>query len=353
MSKKIFKCIGITIGILILAGALFIGFLTVVEYRPEDITQAIVVSDSAGGSLLSYNDSFEVMTWNIGYGALGKNSDFALDGGSGHDADKETALAYVNGIEETVKSFDDVDFCMYQEIDRNSTRSFKIDEISRLSKANEVFANNFKCIYVPFPFPPMGTVDSGLATTSDYEIDNAKRISLPCTFKWPIRIANLKRCMLVSYIPIEGKDNSLVLVNVHLEAYDKGDAKKAQIETLMKYIEEEYEAGNYVLVGGDFNACFPDSEKDYPLRLTDDFIPSKLDDSMLPEGFRFGFDISKPSCRLLNQPYNPEDTQNTQYYVLDGFIVSDNLEIENVETVDCDFVNSDHNPVIIRACFKD
>ena len=66
---------------------------------------------------------------------------------------------------------------------------------------------------------------------------------------------------------------------------------------------------------------------------------------MLPEGFSFAYDLGTPSCRLLNQPYDPADTANTQYYVIDGFFLSPNVRVESVETVDLGFENSDHNPV--------
>lgn len=35
----------------------------------------------------------------------------------------------------------------------------------------------------------------------------------------------------------------------------------------------------------------------------------------------------------------------TQYYVIDGLILSPNVKLEEVKTVDAAFENSDHNPV--------
>lgn len=349
--KKIFHIIGIIILVLIISAALFLGVLTLAEYNPDPVSNVSVCCRNDVDIPTLSGDSFSVMTWNLGYGALGAGCDFTLDGGSGHNASNQDVINNVCNFENTVEAMDDVDFFMFQEIDRNSDRSFDIDQIDRLSRNSYSFANNYKCIFVPFPFPPLGTVDSGLMTTTDLKIDKAKRISLPCTFKWPVRIANLKRCMLVSYIPLEGSDKKLVLINVHLEAYDKGEAKAAQTEMLLNYIEEEYMAGNYVIVGGDFNSCFPGSENNYPLKITKDFVPSKLDDSMIPSGFKYGCDITVPSCRLLNQPYNPADVENTQYYVLDGYIVSPNLLIESVKTLDYGFESSDHNPVVIKVKF--
>ena len=66
---------------------------------------------------------------------------------------------------------------------------------------------------------------------------------------------------------------------------------------------------------------------------------------LLPEGWALAYDLSTPTCRLLNQPYDPSDTAGTQYYVIDGIIASPNVKVDSVETVDAQFENSDHNPV--------
>ena len=78
-------------------------------------------------------------------------------------------------------------------------------------------------------------------------------MSLPCPFSYPIRLANLKRCLLVNRIPIEGSDKELVVINLHLEAYDDGAGKEAQTRMLAQLLREETEKGNYVIAGGDFN----------------------------------------------------------------------------------------------------
>ena len=54
---------------------------------------------------------------------------------------------------------------------------------------------------------------------------------------------------------------------------------------------------------------------------------------------------SAPTCRLLDQPYN----ENCQLYVIDGFILSPNVELREIKTVDLGFEYSDHNPVRIAV----
>ena len=62
--------------------------------------------------------------------------------------------------------------------------------------------------------------------------------------------------------------------------------------------------------------------------------------------------MSVPSCRLLNQPYDASDMENTQHYVIDGLILSPNVQLKTVETVDAGFENSDHNPVLVTVVLE-
>ena len=100
---------------------------------------------------------------------------------------------------------------------------------------------NYSSQYVPFPLPTIGKVQSGLLTLSSFGALKAERIALTGTYTWPVRVAQLKRCLLVERVPLEGSDKELVLINLHLEAYDDGDAKQIQTEELLKLLTTEYE----------------------------------------------------------------------------------------------------------------
>ena len=58
-----------------------------------------------------------------------------------------------------------------------------------------------------------------------------------------------------------------------------------------------------------------------------------------------------PTCRLLNGPYSG-NYDDSQVYVLDGFIVSDNLKIDQVENIDTQFEYTDHQPVKLNVTLK-
>ena len=61
-----------------------------------------------------------------------------------------------------------------------------------------------------------------------------------------------------------------------------------------------------------------------------------------------------PTCRSLEAPYNDENAKahNWQYYVIDGFIISPNIEKLSMNIIDMDFENSDHNPVYMTFELK-
>ena len=324
-----------------------IGWLTMTEYLPAPFEDVAVGRYGDTGRVRA-GDELTVLSWNIGYGGLGKAEDFFMDGGKkSRPADQNTVHVYLDGVSRAIAA-NAADLVLLQEVDTDSARSFRIDERKLLNSAMrcDSFALNYACPFVPIPWPPIGRVNSGLYTMSrDYLIDSAERISLPCPFTWPMRVANLKRCLLVSYLPLENSDKQLVLVNLHLEAYDDGAGKIAQTKQLRRFIEDEFSKGNYVIAGGDFNQVFPGSLEFYPNRHPENWEPGVLEDSLLPAGWTLACDLSTPTCRLLNQPFNPVDTVGTQYYVIDGLILSPNVELKSVETVNEGFANSDHNPV--------
>ena len=70
------------------------------------------------------------------------------------------------------------------------------------------------------------------------------------------------------------------------------------------------------------------------------------------DGWQLLTDATVPTCRSLDQPYEGADKDNFQFYVIDGFIVSDNIQVEELKTLDLDFANSDHNPVVLKFTLK-
>lgn len=348
---RVFAVIGKwLLGILLAAAVLvagLIGYLTVTEYNPAHAELAERGANNLAAKL--ENNTLRLVTFNTGFGGLGEDADFFLDGGKNvNPASQEVVEQNMIGIER-ILSEQNADFLLLQEVDTDAKRSFHLNQWLQyeydLEEYETRFALNYSCDYVPYPLNDrIGEVHSGIATYSRYDITSATRYSLPCPFSWPTRVANLKRCMLVTRIPIENMEQELVVVNFHLEAYDDSEGNAAQLEQMMDFLQAEYEKGNYVIAGGDFNQAFSDTLERYPVKETSGWIPNSLEE--LPSGWQYAYDGSIPTCRLLNQPYQPS-SEKTQYYVIDGFIVSPNVTVDKVETLDEGFVYSDHNPVVL------
>lgn len=355
--KKILLGAGMVLGAVLLAAAGLIGWLTVREFRPAPVENVEVNRTGAPETAsLSPGGSLTVLSQNTGYAGLGAGSDFFMDGGKDVAPTWEQEQANLAGLSSQLLERQ-ADVYFLQEVDTNSSRSSSVDQSEiywsgLLSDAAVAYSSshalNYSCDFVPFPFPPIGKVHSGLQTLSRFSVSGAQRVALPCPFSWPVSAANLKRCLLVSRVPLDGSDKELVLVNLHLEAYDDGEGKVAQTKMLMDFLTDEYEKGNYVIAGGDFNQTFPGALDAYPIQDAELWTPGVLEAGMLPEGWQFACDLSTPSCRLLNHPYDP-DPDGNQFYVIDGFILSPNVALDSVETLDNGFAFTDHNPVLIQV----
>jgi endonuclease/exonuclease/phosphatase family metal-dependent hydrolase len=302
---------------------------------------------------LAAGDSINIVAWNIGYGALGDNADFFMDGGKMvYSADEVRVKTNMDAIVSEVSS-KNPDIIMFQEIDLNSSRSYHIDQTAYfdgMGYNNMAFANNFKVAYFPFPIPPYGKIDSGIATYSKYATSSATRVQLPCPFSWPVRTINLKRCLLITRIPVEG-GKELVIVNLHLEAYDDGEGKAAQAEMLMGILNEETAKGNYVIAGGDFNQTFSNIADNFPV-YPEQWQPADMDVSPYEADWQFLMSSDIASCRSLYAPLEGNDPNSLQYYIIDGFIVSSNIRVDSYEIVDLGFESSDHNPQVLNITLE-
>ncbi|OQX94032.1 MAG: hypothetical protein B6I17_00655 [Tenericutes bacterium 4572_104] len=369
--KRLFKIILVLLSLFIGFILAFILLLQIFEYRPADITELQIehpVSDSTE-NYVSLDSTLKILTFNTGYASLSQTEDFVMDGGSKGRMDSltevETNMSGIAGILER----ENADIYLLQEVDTDSSRSYNTNQYEyyqNILGTSSVLAYNYRCIFVPFPFNPsqmMGKVNSGIVTYTDLYSENPIREQLPGSFSWPIRLAQLKRAILISRFPIASSDKELIVINVHMSAYDDGSLRELQTQALQEVVQTETDAGNYVIVGGDFNQTLPgavdityDSSTDsytydylYELKEDTTWTAPPIDaDWFIDNHYQFGVDTTNPTCRLLNHPYDTENENNNQYYVIDGFIVSQNITIQNIHTLDEDFKYSDHNPVVIE-----
>lgn len=346
--KKVFKSIGIILITLIVIFAGFLGYMTINDYRPAMIEH---LDFQGQGVRLTEPDTLDIITWNIGYCGLGKEQDFFFDGGKGVRPDKADQERYLHGVLEQVGQMQGIDFILLQEVDRRSKRSYFVDQIpliaAKLENYVAGFAYNYKSAFVPQPVTkPYGRAEAGLMTLSKYQPASSQRYALAADASWPVGLFMLKRCFMTFRYPLdEGKE--LVVVNQHMSAYDDGTVKEQQMDTLKKFLLNEYNKGNYLITGGDWNQ-FPPSF--HPLLSgKDGVVVMNVETDFPAEGWQWASDQTHMTNRKLDMPYREGQTDAV---VIDYFLLSPNLVPVEVNVWDFGFENSDHQPVYLRFALR-
>jgi endonuclease/exonuclease/phosphatase family metal-dependent hydrolase len=347
--KRILKAV-LILAILIITGLTgIIVYAIISDFKPEEKE---VVSTNISPVILSDSAEISFLTWNIGYCGLDKGMDFFYDGGTKVMTPKETCQDNLNAVLSFLKGNDSIDFIFLQEVDRKSKRSYKKDEYliidEHMQQHSAYFATNYDVFFVPVPpSSPMGKVFSGITTLSKYIPSSSVRYSFPGEYGFPKQLFMLDRCFLINRHPLRsGKE--LILINTHNEAFDPGDIRKAQMEYLKNFMISEYQNGNYVIAGGDWNQCPPQFNPDFssdPVNKEQMVISADY----LPSDWTWAYDNKNPSNRSVITAYDPGTTTTT---VIDFFLLSPNVENASVNCIDLDFENSDHNPVIMTAKLK-
>ena len=359
--NKTLKCVLKTILAIFLAVLLIaVSYLCYVVFSYSRIEDNMVIDtiNINENSAVKVGESYTALTQNIGFGAYTADFTFFMDGGKESWAKSEQSVKdCINAAADKVESFNP-DFILFQEIDFDSTRSFHIDQkqilIDKFNEYNNSFAVNYHSAFLFYPFnQPHGASNSGILTLSKYNITSALRRSLPISESFS-KFLDLDRCYSVSRVPVEnGKE--LVIYNVHLSAYGSNDEiRTAQMTMLFNDMKAEYEKGNYCLCGGDFNHDFTgDSTQKLNGGQNVDFgWAQPFPDDLLPECINkcdyYSDDTLIPTCRNCDIPYE----EGNFTIIVDGFLVTENVEAVLVKNIKTDFVYSDHNPVYLEFILK-
>lgn len=327
--------------------ALFVLYITLVDYKPA--TEESIFRDNNAKPV--EKDTFNLISWNIGYAGLGAEMDFFYDEGKKVRPTSEQNQKYLKGIKSFIKS-KTVDFWLLQEIDIKSKRSYKTNQFEQISEVLQgdkpFFTINYKVPYVPVPLhEPMGSVKGGMASFSNDDPSEVMRFAYPLIASWLNRLFLLDRCFILTRIPVDG-NKDLVILNTHNSAYVYDSALRNQeLHIIIDKMIDEYAKGNYVIAGGDWNANPPGFRPKANFN-GHRFIASQvvMNDDRLPENWSWAFDPSAPTNRNNNKAFVKGENGTT---CLDYFMVSPNVEVLQVKTIDLEFKNSDHNPVYLEV----
>jgi len=349
---KIFKLMLKVIGILIILFAMFVLYATISDYKPAPTE---LVYESEIPDTIDVNSNLSLMIWNIGYCGLSDDMDFFYDGGKQVRTSKENVLENFEFVKSELKSKDSLDFILLQEVDIKSKRSYYLNELDSfntlLPKFQSFLGKNYDVTFVPSPpTNPLGKVKSGLVSYSQHNPKKFTRYSFPGNYSWPIKLFMLDRCFLVKRYPTNN-NKELIVINTHNSAYDDGSLKKQQMEYLKTFLIEEYKKGNYIIVGGDWNQNPPDVDyseikENSP---TKRFVLNPIAVDYLPDNWSWNYDPTTPTNRYLNAPFEKGKTITP---IIDFYLMSPNISTLSVKTLNFDFKNTDHQPVITKIQFN-
>ncbi len=345
--KKVLK---IFLYFIMAVALLFIGLIlaaTLSNYSPAEQT---TVYSSDEPDVVPIWTEMDLLTWNIGYCGLDSTMDFFYDGGEQVRPPQSHVVKSLDNVISFLKRNDTVEFFLIQEVDQKSKRSYHINEYDSIKTALpgywSFFGKNYDVFFVPVPFSqPMGSVRSGIQILSKYRPETSVRWTFPGNYAWPKSLFMLDRCFLVNRYKLKGT-KQLVLIDTHNSAYDDGSLRKMQMAYLKRFLLEEYKKGNYIIVGGDWNQSPPDFSPGFKEDVYDSQNASFVPDDYLPAGWTWAYDRSGPSNRRVDIPYKKGVTQTT---VIDFYLLSPNVKLQSVQTIDLGFASSDHQPVRMKV----
>ncbi len=352
--KKVFKYLILTLVVALLAVALFLSWITITEYRPD---KAVLLSDSTlSDSRILHRDTFNLISWNIGYAGLGSEMDFFYDHGTHVRSSQKNVRKHIDNIERFIKSNDSVDFWLIQEIDISSKRSWEINEVKEVSEMlhdryQVVFAKNYDVPFVPVPVThPMGHAKSGMLTASKHFFKEAVRFAFPLIAPWPQRLFLLHRCFVLLRFPLTN-GHDLVIINTHNTAYVYDSVlRMKELNIIKEKMTEEYAKGNYVVAGGDWNQNPPDFNPGNGFN-GHRYVPAPLmlAKNAFPYKWIVAYDNKAPTNRKNNKPFVKGRNGTT---VIDFFVLSPNIDLLDAQNIDLNFQDSDHNPVYVKIRLK-
>lgn len=377
--KIIWISVSVVIGVPLITALSYVGYV-VFSYKRIGTT-SLEVNGKGRSDTIENGKTLTLTTYNIGFGAYSPDYTFFRDKGYDEDG-KKTSGTYGKGIsrEDVEKNTNgsisviqelQSDFYAIQEVDMDADRSYHINQKEEIENSrngyDNTFAVNFDSAYLCYPLnDPHGKSKSGRATYSKYQIQESERKEYTIATGFS-KFFDLDRCFTVNRRKRkDGKE--FVLINSHRSAYDEGGViRDTQIKELHSFRKSEAEKGNYVIAAGDFNHDLLTDNPRYPQydrnnvpyqdrikQPKPDWLSYRFQEdktSPFDDGFTVYAANNEPSCRDCDVAY---ESDSTFVSTVDGFVVSDNVEVKKVSTlkVGTGFLYSDHQPSTLDFVLK-
>ncbi|OON99708.1 MAG: hypothetical protein ATN35_11280 [Epulopiscium sp. Nele67-Bin004] len=334
--NKMTIAIGIVLVILSLILLGYLGFLTIYEYKPNQFLY--ITTENNQNEVVPLETPLTITTLNLGFGAYEPEFSYFFEDGEMTQAKNLDTI-----IDNLSMSLDAVlgtrpDIVLVQEVDSRATRSHYTSQISMIDRVLSSHSSSYTPIFVQkwlaYPFDDMhGITNSGTLTLTSHYISESLRVALPSSeVSWPMNIvSSVDPALTIHRMPTEG-DRELVVIHLHLLDYSGGVDRTLfiqMLEVLEEIIMEEYSMkGNYVIVGGDFGYILENI-------VTDEEVSNHTANKLLDlYEFKWLIDTSKPTTVI-----------DDKFYITSGFLVSRNVDVYSIKTIDTGLEFSKGNPV--------
>ncbi len=330
--------------VLLLAFAYVI--VVIVVNRSRKVKATVVGLRHRAGLPDNAGNEISVSTWNLGYAGLGDASDFIKDGGTRmFPPSRDAVRGNLAGIVETASHLD-VDVALFQEVAGASPLNYWIAldaALAALMRDRQYwFRHDVSTWGVPRPLRlKHGSVLASRVTARRAEIAPLPQESDPMLGL----VVRLYALQVVTLASTDGGPD-WVIVNLHLSAFDDGaHLRREQLRAVFEFAEAKYRQGSRVILGGDWNMILMHTA--FESNTPEEFLSwiHDLPRDWVPEDWTIAVDPARPTVRTLYKPYVPGENFTS---IIDGFIVSPNVEVVGVETRDTGFMHSNHAPVIAR-----
>ncbi len=336
--KMLLKWLGLLVGLPTAAIALFYVWGTSGSYSKQKyaFNQGSYREIDPPAYLPVAKDSYSIVSYNLGY----------LSGLANNTTAQTDRRFFNENQQRVIKALQQIepDIIALQEVDFDSKRSYFVNQAKEIALGIGplyfgAIAISWDKNYVPFPYwPPtaqFGKILSGQTVLSRYPIEENSRIVLEKVASNPFyyNAFYLDRLAQVSLIQLF--DRTLVVINVHLEAFD--EPTRVRQTRFVRSLAEDYAKTYPVILLGDFNSSLnrTDVETEFSIK---EMAKSEQFASAVPEG-EWGeavtFPSDKPKYKLDYIWYTPRS-----------------IEMLKTEVITAAGKSSDHLPLMMAFRLK-
>jgi len=305
--------------------------------------QEVEISNLAAAQVAAA-DEISLVTWNIGYAGMGKDSDFFFDlGTQRRPLNADLVKTNLRAIQQQIAQMD-ADVFLMQEVAKPSWSTYGIDVLAGMQAALPDYAWIFGADVNTRFVPPPWNVQIGNAIFSRVTPQSSERRGLPLEPDFQLGI--FRKGYRMHIVRIDAR-RQWVIINIHLSTFDsiEDDVRRAQVVALLEFAQEEYRKGNHVIIGGDWNLRLAENEFPNTTEERFKFWIRDFPQGLVPEGWHWAVDGKTPTVRTAYKPYVAGENYAL---TIDGFLVSPNVTTISVSGIDLNFEHTDHHPVLAR-----